>query len=93
MSIAGNQDFIKEREVLLGALFFVLFLTYKILRYSINGLRNKKITVWSKGVFITSLEGKKAIYFSLFWFVVAILLVLILLKFLYIFISSPNELL
>lgn len=93
MSVVGVQNFLREREVLLGALLFVLFITYKTWIYSISGLRNKKITVWNKGVSVTTLKGKKAVYFSLFWFVIAVLLTLVLSKLLYVLILRPEELL
>ena len=87
------ENFIKERGALLGATLFILTLTYSVWAYAITGLRNKEISVWSKNGVITKLKGKRAVYFSLFWLVIAILLTLVTMKFIYLFAVHPKELL
>lgn len=93
MSTTAIKDFMEERKALFGVSLFVLFLTYKVWIYAISGLRNKKITVWHKGFAVTTLEGKKAKYYSLFWLVAAIILTFVLVKFFYLFLKDPRDLL
>lgn len=86
-------NFIKERGVLFGAVLFGIIITYKSWVYAITGLRDKEIIVWSKNTNITKLKGSKAVYFALFWLMIAILLTLIIIKFIYLLALDPKTLL
>lgn len=83
-------NFIKDRKVLFGAVLFGMMLTYKTWAYAIAGLRNKEIIVWGGNTAIIKLKGRKATYFALFWLAIAILLTLVIIRFIYLLVLNLN---